>query len=167
MKQATKRLFKGELFTQFARIGRALSSPHRLELLDVLAQGERTVDQLAAETDLSIANASQHLQVLRQAELTTTRRDGSRVWYRLASPEVFALWQALRKIPAGRTATYTEVAKRIGRPRAVRAVAAACADNPVAVAIPCHRVVRLDGNLAGYRWGIARKRALLAKEAAA
>jgi AraC family transcriptional regulator of adaptative response/methylated-DNA-[protein]-cysteine methyltransferase len=77
------------------------------------------------------------------------------------------VWEALRKIPAGRTATYTEIAKRIGRPKAVRAVAAACADNPVAVAIPCHRVVRLDGNLAGYRWGIARKRALLDKEAAA
>src|SRR6201997_5002473 len=77
------------------------------------------------------------------------------------------VWEALRKIPAGKTATYTEIAKSIGRPRAVRAVAAACADNPVAVAIPCHRVVRLDGNLAGYRWGIARKRALLDKEAAA
>jgi AraC family transcriptional regulator of adaptative response/methylated-DNA-[protein]-cysteine methyltransferase len=77
------------------------------------------------------------------------------------------VWQALRKIPVGKTATYTEIAKRIGRPKAVRAVAAACAGNPVAVAIPCHRVVRLDGNLAGYRWGVARKRALLDKEAAA
>ncbi len=77
------------------------------------------------------------------------------------------VWQALRKIPAGATATYTDIAKRIGRPKAVRAVAAACAGNPVAVAIPCHRVVRLDGNLAGYRWGVARKRALLAKEQAA
>jgi len=77
------------------------------------------------------------------------------------------VWQALRKIPAGSTATYKEIAKRIGRPKAVRAVAAACAGNPVAVAIPCHRVVRLDGNLAGYRWGISRKRALLSKEAAA
>jgi AraC family transcriptional regulator of adaptative response/methylated-DNA-[protein]-cysteine methyltransferase len=77
------------------------------------------------------------------------------------------VWQALRKIPAGATATYTEIAKCIGHPKAVRAVAAACAGNPVAVAIPCHRVVRLDGDLAGYRWGIARKRALLAKEKAA
>jgi AraC family transcriptional regulator of adaptative response/methylated-DNA-[protein]-cysteine methyltransferase len=77
------------------------------------------------------------------------------------------VWQALRKIPAGATATYTDIAKRIGRPKAVRAVAAACAGNPVAVAIPCHRVVRLDGDLAGYRWGVARKRALLAKEKAA
>ena len=77
------------------------------------------------------------------------------------------VWQALRKIPAGTTATYTEIAKRIGRPKAVRAVAAACAGNPIAIAIPCHRVVRLDGDLAGYRWGVARKRALLAKEKAA
>lgn len=77
------------------------------------------------------------------------------------------VWQALRKIPVGETTTYTEIARRIGRPEAVRAVATACAANAIAVAIPCHRVVRLDGNLAGYRWGIARKRALLAKEAAA
>jgi AraC family transcriptional regulator of adaptative response/methylated-DNA-[protein]-cysteine methyltransferase len=77
------------------------------------------------------------------------------------------VWQALRKIPAGTTATYTEIAKRIGRPKAVRAVAAACAGNPLAIAIPCHRVVRLDGDLAGYRWGVERKRALLAKEKAA
>jgi len=77
------------------------------------------------------------------------------------------VWQALRKIPAGTTATYTEIARRIGRPKAVRAVAQACAGNAIAVAIPCHRVVRLDGSLSGYRWGVARKRALLDKEAAA
>ena len=77
------------------------------------------------------------------------------------------VWQALRKIPAGKTTTYTELAKRIGRPKAVRAVGAACGANPIAVAIPCHRVVRTDGDLAGYRWGIARKRALLTKESAA
>ncbi len=64
----------------------------------------------------------------------------------------------------GSTATYAEIAKRIGKPRAVRAVAGACAANPLAVAIPCHRVVRTDGALAGYRWGVARKRALLARE---
>lgn len=77
------------------------------------------------------------------------------------------VWQALQKIPAGTTATYTEIAKRIGHPKAVRAVAAACAGNAVAVAIPCHRVVRTNGDLAGYRWGIARKRALLSREASA
>jgi AraC family transcriptional regulator of adaptative response/methylated-DNA-[protein]-cysteine methyltransferase len=77
------------------------------------------------------------------------------------------VWNALRAIPAGSTATYSEIAKRIGRPKAVRAVAHACASNAIAVAIPCHRVVRTDGSLAGYRWGVARKRALLAREKAA
>lgn len=75
------------------------------------------------------------------------------------------VWQALRAIPPGRTATYTEVARAIGDPRAVRAVARACGANPIAVAIPCHRVVRSDGALSGYRWGVARKRDLLAREA--
>lgn len=76
------------------------------------------------------------------------------------------VWQALRAIPAGTTTTYSEIARRIGQPEAVRAVAGACAANPIAVAIPCHRVVRNDGALAGYRWGLARKRALLEREAA-
>jgi AraC family transcriptional regulator of adaptative response/methylated-DNA-[protein]-cysteine methyltransferase len=74
------------------------------------------------------------------------------------------VWRALRDIPVGATATYSEIARKIGAPRAVRAVASACAANPVAMAIPCHRVVRNDGDLAGYRWGLARKRALLARE---
>jgi AraC family transcriptional regulator of adaptative response/methylated-DNA-[protein]-cysteine methyltransferase len=76
------------------------------------------------------------------------------------------VWQALRDVPAGSTTTYTEIAARIGAPKAVRAVAGACAANRLAVAIPCHRVVRRDGDVAGYRWGVARKRALLAREAA-
>jgi AraC family transcriptional regulator, regulatory protein of adaptative response / methylated-DNA-[protein]-cysteine methyltransferase len=74
------------------------------------------------------------------------------------------VWEQLRKIPYGTTRTYTEVARAIGRPAAVRAVARACATNPVSVVVPCHRVVRQDGSLAGYRWGISRKRALLEKE---
>jgi AraC family transcriptional regulator, regulatory protein of adaptative response / methylated-DNA-[protein]-cysteine methyltransferase len=77
------------------------------------------------------------------------------------------VWQALRDIPPGTTATYTEIAQRIGLPKAVRAVARACAANAIAVAIPCHRVVRTDGSLSGYRWGVNRKRALLDKEARA
>lgn len=76
------------------------------------------------------------------------------------------VWQALRAIPAGSTVSYTELATSVGAPRSVRAVAHACALNPVAVAIPCHRVVRSSGDLAGYRWGLERKRALLEKEAA-
>lgn len=77
------------------------------------------------------------------------------------------IWQALRDIPAGETATYAEIAERSGRPGAARAVAGACAANPIAVAIPCHRVIRGDGSLAGYRWGTGRKRQLLQREAAA
>ena len=75
------------------------------------------------------------------------------------------VWQALSRIPPGETANYTELARRIGAPRSVRAVAGACAANPLAVAIPCHRVVRRDGGLSGYRWGVERKRALLEREA--
>ncbi len=78
-----------------------------------------------------------------------------------------AVWAALTKIPLGSTASYSEIALRIGRPAAVRAVAGACAANHLAVVIPCHRVVRSDGALSGYRWGLERKRALLARERAA
>jgi AraC family transcriptional regulator of adaptative response/methylated-DNA-[protein]-cysteine methyltransferase len=74
------------------------------------------------------------------------------------------VWAALKDIPAGSTASYTQIAKRIGEPKAVRAVAGACAANPVAVAIPCHRVVKSDGGLSGYRWGVPRKSALLDRE---
>jgi AraC family transcriptional regulator of adaptative response/methylated-DNA-[protein]-cysteine methyltransferase len=74
------------------------------------------------------------------------------------------VWQTLQKIPPGKTASYTEIARRIGAPKSVRAVAGACAANALAVAIPCHRVVRNDGGLSGYRWGVERKRALLDKE---
>jgi AraC family transcriptional regulator, regulatory protein of adaptative response / methylated-DNA-[protein]-cysteine methyltransferase len=77
------------------------------------------------------------------------------------------VWRAIGKIPAGSTASYTEIAKRIGVPKAVRAVAQACAANHLAVAIPCHRVVRADGDVSGYRWGVERKRTLLRREKAA
>jgi len=75
------------------------------------------------------------------------------------------VWQALCEIAPGKTASYTEIARRIGAPRAVRAVAGACAANPLAIVIPCHRVVHADGSLSGYHWGVERKRALLEKEA--
>jgi len=77
------------------------------------------------------------------------------------------VWQALRRIPAGRTVSYADVARRIGSPKSVRAVARAVATNPLAVAVPCHRVVHKDGTLSGYRWGVERKRALLEREAGA
>ncbi|MGZ8377082.1 MAG: methylated-DNA--[protein]-cysteine S-methyltransferase [Gemmatirosa sp.] len=76
------------------------------------------------------------------------------------------VWDALREVPAGTTTTYAQLATRIGAPAAVRAVAQACAANPLAVVVPCHRVVRTDGALSGYRWGVARKRALLDREGA-
>lgn len=76
------------------------------------------------------------------------------------------VWSALREIPAGQTRTYSQVAESIGRPTSVRAVARACATNPVALAVPCHRVIRSDGSLAGYRWGLAVKRSLLTAESA-
>ena len=105
----SKREFKDRLYAQFARVGRALASPHRLELLDILAQGERSVDELAAEASLTIANASQHLRALHQAELVTNRREGTRVLYRLAGPEVFSLWQALRATAEARLAEIDRV----------------------------------------------------------
>ena len=77
------------------------------------------------------------------------------------------VWNALQQIPPGTTATYTEIAKKIGMPKAVRAVAQACGANALAVAIPCHRVIKNDGSLSGYRWGVDRKRALLEREARA
>jgi AraC family transcriptional regulator of adaptative response/methylated-DNA-[protein]-cysteine methyltransferase len=77
------------------------------------------------------------------------------------------VWQALRQIPAGSTASYAEIAERIGAPSRARAVAQACGANALAVAIPCHRVVRTDGSLSGYRWGVERKRSLLEREGAA
>lgn len=77
------------------------------------------------------------------------------------------VWQALRRIPAGKTASYAEIARKVGSPKSVRAVAQACAANALAVAIPCHRVVRSDGSLSGYRWGVERKRRLLDLEASA
>jgi len=77
------------------------------------------------------------------------------------------VWQALRRIPPGRTVSYSDIARRIGAPKSVRAVAQAVASNKLAVAIPCHRVVHRDGTLSGYRWGVERKQALLEREAAA
>jgi len=99
-----KRAFKNQLYEQFARIGKALSSAHRLELLEVLAQGEHSVEAVARETDMSIANASQHLQVLRTAQLVDVRRDGVYIYYRLADEQVFTLWQTMRHVGEARIA---------------------------------------------------------------
>jgi len=93
-----KRQFKDQLYEQFARIGKALSNAHRLELVELLSQGERTVEDLAAEANLPIANTSQHLQVLRAAQLVDVRRDGLYAYYRLSDEHVFRAWQALRDL---------------------------------------------------------------------
>ena len=98
------RAAKTALFDAFARAAKALASGRRIELLDVLANGERTVEALAYEAGLSVANTSQHLQILRQAGLISSRREGTSVHYRLAASEVFELWRTLRTLAASRLA---------------------------------------------------------------
>lgn len=104
MRPDAHRDFKDRLYGQFARIGKALASPHRLELLELLAQGERTVDSLANEIGLSLANASQHLQALRQASLVESRKQGLYVYYRLADPAVCDVCTAIRTLAERRLA---------------------------------------------------------------
>src|SRR3954470_1290234 len=104
MKPQEKRQFKARLFSEFARIGRALGSRHRLQLIEVLAQGEPTVEQLADDVGLPIANVSQHLQVLRSARLVSVRRQGLYAHYSLADPGGVRLWQELRGLGQARLA---------------------------------------------------------------
>ena len=98
------REFKRKIYTEFARIGNALGSARRLELLDLLAQGPRHVEALAIETDMSVANVSQHLQVLRQARLVDVEREGTKALYRLADKQVLDLWLMLRSVAEKRFA---------------------------------------------------------------
>src|SRR5581483_711227 len=102
---------KQRIYEQFARIGKALASPSRLELLDLLGQGERSVEMLARACELSVANASQHLQALYAARLVESRRDGQRIYYRLADPSVAALWQSLRTTAQKQLAEVDTVAR--------------------------------------------------------
>jgi rhodanese-related sulfurtransferase len=104
------RAAKTALFDEFARAAKALASGRRIELLDVLANGERTVEALAGEVGLTVANTSQHLQILRQAGLVSSRREGTSIHYRLAAPEVFELWRTLRTLAAGRLAEVERLA---------------------------------------------------------
>ncbi len=104
MDSTVKRKFKDEIYEQFARIGKALSSGRRLELLELLAQGERSVEELAGETAMSVANCSQHLQILRAAQLVDVRRDGLYARYRLADEAVLRFWLALRELGENRLA---------------------------------------------------------------
>jgi rhodanese-related sulfurtransferase/predicted transcriptional regulator len=102
MNTATHREFKDRLFEQFARVGKALSSPKRLEIVDLLAQGERTVEEIARETAMSVASASQHLQALKGARMVEARREGLYAHYRLADEDVFRTWQAVRALAESR-----------------------------------------------------------------
>lgn len=105
------RVFKDRLFEEFARVGRALANPHRLELIDLLAQGERRVEDLARESAMSVANTSRHLQELRSARLVEVRREGHYGYYRLADEDVYGVWRAIRGLGESRLA---EVDRLVG-----------------------------------------------------
>jgi rhodanese-related sulfurtransferase/DNA-binding MarR family transcriptional regulator len=109
---ASGRRFKDAVYEQFSRIGKAVSSPKRLELLDLLCQGERTVEALAGETGMSLANASQHLQVLRAARLVETEKEGVFVHYRLADEEVCAFFRSMRLLAESRLAEVERIRRR-------------------------------------------------------
>ena len=104
--------FKDRLYAQLARLGKALSNPHRLEMLELLAQGERTVESLASELELSLANTSQHLQALKQAALVEGRKHGLFVHYRLADPEVFELSRVIRSVAERRLADFDRLVQK-------------------------------------------------------
>jgi rhodanese-related sulfurtransferase len=109
---ASGRRFQDAIYEQFSRIGKAVSSPKRLELLDLLCQGERTVEALAGETGMSLANASQHLQVLRAARLVETEKEGVFVHYRLADEAVCAFFRSMRLLAESRLAEVEQTKRR-------------------------------------------------------
>ena len=112
------RPFKERIYPEFARIAAALASDRRLEVIDILAQGPRHVEALAEETELSVANVSQHLQILRRARLVETEREGTRVVYRLADDRVLELWLALRSLAESRLADVGELRREFAVPGA-------------------------------------------------
>lgn len=112
MDPGRKRAFKDEVYDQFARIGKAFSSASRLELIDLLAQGERTVDELAEGTDMSVANTSRHLQVLKGERLVRRRKEGTKAYYRLAGPEVYRAWKSMRSLAESRLPEIEETVRR-------------------------------------------------------
>jgi len=111
------REFKEAVFEQFARIGRSFSSPKRLEILDILARGERDVETLAAEASITVANASRHLQVLKNARLVAARKQGVRVFYRLADPIVLRSWKSLQALAESRLPEVNEAVRHYFRLR--------------------------------------------------
>lgn len=112
MDKESKRSFKNELYDQFARIGKAFSSASRLQIIDLLAQRERSVEELAEDTDMSVANTSNHLQVLKRERLVRRRKEGTYVYYTLAGPEVYRAWMAVRALAETRLVEIEETVKR-------------------------------------------------------
>lgn len=167
MEQASPgRAFKDRLYGEFAAVGKALANPHRLELLDLLAQGERTVEELAREAGLSVTNTSAHLQALRRARLVEAERRGLFVAYRLASPEVGALWRALRDVGSAQRA---EVDRLVQTYLTARASLAPVSLEELARLLAEGRVTVIDVRpVVEYRQGhIAGARSLPAEEVAA
>jgi len=107
----TNRAAKQALFDEFARVAKALASGRRAEVVDLLANGERSVESIASEIEISVANASQHLQVLRRAGLVSSRRQGTSIFYRLASPDVVRLWRSLQNVAGDRVAEVERLAR--------------------------------------------------------
>ncbi|HRI79914.1 MAG TPA: metalloregulator ArsR/SmtB family transcription factor [Cyclobacteriaceae bacterium] len=106
-----KRDFKDKVYTELAKITKSMANPHRLEIIELLAQGEFSVEQIAEQTHLSIANASQHLQVLRVSQLVEIKRQGNFIFYRLSNTNVFKAWKALRELGVERIAAIDKVVK--------------------------------------------------------
>ena len=112
-----KREFKDKVYTELARITKALANPHRLEIVELLAQGEYSVEQISTQTNLSVANASQHLQVLKTAQLVEVTRNGNFILYRLANENVFRTWRALRDLGVERIASVEKLIKDFRKSR--------------------------------------------------
>jgi rhodanese-related sulfurtransferase len=106
-----KREFKTRVYNELAQITKAMANPHRLEIIELLAQGDYSVEQISLQTDLSIANASQHLQVLKSAQLVDVTRNGTFIYYRLANANVFKTWKALRELGVERIASIEKLVK--------------------------------------------------------
>lgn len=111
MAKQDKRVFKDKLYTQLANLTRSMANPHRLEIIELLAQGAFSVEQIATETHMSVANSSQHLQVLKAAHLVETQRQGNFIYYRLANDDVFKAWKALRTLGVERNANVEKVVR--------------------------------------------------------
>lgn len=112
-----KRDFKDKVYTELARITKSLANPHRLEIIELLAQGEFSVEQIADHTSISIANASQHLQLLKTAQLVEISRRGNFIFYRLSNDKVFKAWKALRELGVERMATIEKAVKEFRKSR--------------------------------------------------